>query len=178
MRPRINPGPAPRDVPSLVQNLNNSVPNDCVLVEMLLPSSGVEIGGRQLRDIPQPVAEALFTSSANGLRMIRDVAERIIPTDEVIAGVGAVMVEVVGEEGKKQEGGPSFEGLDMPGGGPGGPMDGSMMEEAAIRQEALQLFGAGPSADLAWLARPRPAARDPLAAALAALPRPAAAAPT
>ncbi len=139
LRQRINPPPIPTDVPSLIGWLNNTVRNDSVVVETVLPTMGLEMSGHQLHNLPQPFVDALFTSSVDGMRQIRDVIEKVMPTEDVVSGVAAVMVEVVGEEGPKKEGG-DFHQFESPGGGgPEMPAQMNEMLSAAVRE--VQLLG-------------------------------------
>lgn len=158
LRPRINPGPAPHDVPSLVAWLNNSVPNDSVLAEMMFPTTGVEFGGQQLKDMPDPIAEALFTSQAEGIRPIRDVAESIVPTAEVIAGIAAIPLEIIGQDGRRGNGAADLGGYEAPD-QRGGPAQAEMMMDMSARAmlTARRMLATDLPRELSWLdSMPRP----------------------
>lgn len=151
LRPRINPPPYPRDVPSLVEWLNNSIPNDSVLVEMMLPTTGIDIDGRQLRDFPDPIAKAVATThNGDGVRGLRDVVEQVIPADEVIAGAAVVAIEVVDEQGRHGEGSADLGGFEAPSQNFMAP-PGGMMMEMSTGWAGSAVSGAR---DIAWLTGP------------------------
>ena len=154
IRPRINPPPYPNDVPSLVHWLNDTVPNDSVVVEKVLPTLGLEMSGHQLHDFPTPIVEPLFTSTVDDMRMIPDVDENVVPMDDVVAGVAAVMVEVIGDEGQRAEGSGDLGNIPIgPMMMPESPMMNQMMS-AAARTMAGLVGELRPTPELSWTLQP------------------------
>ncbi len=155
IRPRINPAPSPHDVPSLIHWLNDTVPNDSLVVEKVLPTFGLEMSGHQLHDIPAPIVEPLFTATVDDMRLIPDVDENVIPTADVVAGVAGVMVEVIGDEGQRAEGA-GGDLANIPVGPmmmPESPMMGEMMN-AAARTMASLTSDLRPTPELSWTLQP------------------------
>lgn len=160
LRPMLNPEPRPHDVASLVAWLNNPVRNDCLLLELVQSTQGAEFGGRKLPELPDHVVMALASTRAESLAGRMDVTERVVPTDTIITGAAVVILEVVGEDGRRAAKGdrePSGPGLEEPSMGPAGrgglgPMDGF---EAAARGRAQAFFGTDVLSELAgWSLAP------------------------
>jgi len=149
------PAPSPHDVPSLIHWLNDTVPNDSLVVEKVLPTFGLEMSGHQLHDIPAPIVEPLFTATVDDMRLIPDVDENVIPTADVVAGVAGVMVEVIGDEGQRAEGA-GGDLANIPVGPmmmPESPMMGEMMN-AAARTMASLTSDLRPTPELSWTLQP------------------------
>jgi hypothetical protein len=153
LRPELNPDPAPKDVPSLINYLNSTVRNDSLLVEMVMPTHGLEFSGRILPDLPDPVAQALVTSQAEGVGDRRDVVERTVTTEGVIAGVNAIALDVVGEDGKIKADSGDVPTVDLGGGDANGAANGPMggLTMAAQRQAKAVLGEAAEDGELTWL---------------------------
>ncbi|MCC7494012.1 MAG: hypothetical protein IT204_16765 [Fimbriimonadaceae bacterium] len=162
LRPRVNPTPEPTDVPGLIKYLNNTVRNDSVLVEVILPTTGVMMSGWQVQDLPEPMVEPLVASLPEGGETTNDVIETVVPLDEVLTGAAAVMVEVVGEEGKKSEDKPDI-GSIRGGMGGGGGMEMPNQMTMAAENAARELTAGLPSGpEFSWAVRPpRPASVQP-----------------
>ncbi|MBI5833415.1 MAG: hypothetical protein HZB16_14045, partial [Armatimonadetes bacterium] len=155
VRELVNPEPYPRDVPSMVRYLNSSVRNDCIVVEMVQPTNGLEFSGRVMHDMPNPVSAALETADMESLSQRMDVVEQIIPTDGVVTGANAVLLEVVGDDGRRADRGTvDVDQIDSPRHGSfGSPGMGGMMMAAG--RELDVMFGkAVPTDEVRWLATP------------------------
>jgi len=155
IRPRINPPPFPTDVPSMIHWLNDTVPNDSLVVEKIAPTFGFEMSGHQMHDIPAPIVEPLFTSTVDDMRLIPDVEEDVLPTADVVAGVAGVMVEVIGDEGQRAEGsGDDLGSIPLgPMMMPESPMMGDMVN-AAARTMASLTGDLRPTPELSWTMQP------------------------
>ncbi len=105
LRPRINPAPEPTDMASLIEWLGTDGRSDAIYCELMLASAGLEFNGHKLRDLPAPMAEALLTTTAEGLNSTPDVVEQVDEFGRPVSGIGVVVVEVVGPEGEQGEGG-------------------------------------------------------------------------
>jgi sugar lactone lactonase YvrE len=113
--------PRPESLTQMVQQMLQRPSNDQIVVQVALPTVGIEARGQQLRDLPPAVMDVLRSSSGTKLRPLRDYVEKRTGTEWMVSGYSVVSLIVEGDERDKggrppspQYGGSMFE--EMPAG--------------------------------------------------------------
>ena len=90
--------PRPESLTQMVKQVLGRPANDELVVQLALPTVGVEARGLVLRDLPPAVTEVLRSVPGTRVRPLRDYVERREPMDWVVSGYGVVSLTVEGEE--------------------------------------------------------------------------------
>ena len=93
--------PRPESLAQMVKQMLDRPSNDQILMQMALPTVGLEARGQQLRDLPPAVMEVLRSSSGTRLRPLRDYVETRTRTDWMVSGYSVVSLMVEGDEKDK-----------------------------------------------------------------------------
>ena len=115
LRSRLEVGePQPESLGQMVGQMLARASNDELVVQLALPTVGVEARGMVLRDLPPAAMEVLRASGGTRLRPLRDYVERRERTEWVVSGYSVVSLTVEGEE-KDKGGRPPSPQYGMPG---------------------------------------------------------------
>ncbi len=102
MRSRLGIGyPTAQTMAQMVDQMLARPSNHDLVVQMALPTVGIEARGYAFRDLPPAAIEVLRSSAATRLSPLRDYVEQRTRTDWVIAGDSVVSLTVEGEEKDK-----------------------------------------------------------------------------
>jgi len=108
--------PRPESLAQMVKQMLERPSNDQIVMQVALPTVGLEARGQQLRDLPPAVMDMLRSSSGTKLRPLRDYVEKRTGTEWMVSGYSIVSLTVEGDERDK-------------GGRPPSPQYGSSMFE-------------------------------------------------
>ncbi len=75
--------------------------NDDIVIEVALPTVGIEARGHVFRDLPPSALDLLRSSTARRLRLLRDHVQHRSKTDWVVSGSAVLALTVEGEEKDK-----------------------------------------------------------------------------
>jgi sugar lactone lactonase YvrE len=120
LRSRLEVGePRPESLAQMLKQMLDRPSNDQLVVQVALPTVGVEARGLELHDLPPAVMDVLRSSGGTKLRPLRDYVERRVRTEWMVSGYSVASVIVEGDEKDKggrppspQYGGSMFE--EMP----------------------------------------------------------------
>ena len=140
--------PSPTNLAQEWEILSKEEKNDDLVVEMALETSGIELKGKQLFNLPPVTTEVIQSANITGLRVIRDHQGRRMDMPYVLSG-GEVLTFLVETDEKEKGGrGPtvSFPGgeLGLPGGLLRGLLESEGEGETATR---TQVGAAGDDSD-------------------------------
>ena len=144
--------PRPQSLAQMLAQMLDRPSNDELVVQIGLPTVGIEARGQRLRDLPPAVLDVLRAVGGTKLRPLRDYTEHRTPTEWVVSGYSVATITVEGGEKDKAgrsptpTGGPSmFE--ELPGGLAG--LFSSLEPEAAAAGAGESDFEAGDEGKMA-----------------------------
>ena len=116
MRLRIS-DPTPQSLAQKLEQMLARPSNDDLVVDLALPTVGIEARGYAFRDLPPAVIDVLRSATATHLRPLRDHAEQRTKSDWVVSGQVVLSLLVEGDQ------------KDKAGGAPGPESDSSVLDE-------------------------------------------------
>ena len=93
--------PRPESLAQMVGQMLDRPSNDQIVVQVALPTVGVEARGFELHDLPPAVMDVLRSSSGARLRPLRDYVESRSRTEWMVSGYSVASLVVEGEEKDK-----------------------------------------------------------------------------
>ena len=93
--------PRPESLAQMVKQMLDRPSNDQIVMQVALPTVGLEARGQQLRDLPPAVIDVLRSSSGTKLRPLRDYVEKRTGTEWMVSGYSVVSLTVEGDERDK-----------------------------------------------------------------------------
>lgn len=93
--------PSPASMGQMMAQMLDRPSNDDLVVQLALPTVGIEARGFAFRDLPPAVIEVLRSAAATRLRPLRDYVEQRSSTEWVISGATVLTLTVEGEEPDK-----------------------------------------------------------------------------
>ncbi|MFB3880225.1 MAG: SpoIVB peptidase S55 domain-containing protein [Armatimonadota bacterium] len=93
--------PRPASLAQMVQQMLGRPANDELVIDLALPTVGVEARGHRFRDLPPAAIDLIRSATANRPRVLRDYAEHRVKTEWVVSGSVVLNLTVEGEEKDK-----------------------------------------------------------------------------
>jgi sugar lactone lactonase YvrE len=106
----------PKSIGQLLHRVRERAANDDLVVELILPTVGLQLDGERLPNLPNSVLEMLQTSSASGIEVLRDHRATAEQCPWVVSGVKMVTLFIDSDE-KNKTGEAPTPGTTFPGRG-------------------------------------------------------------